>query len=248
MILDHVAQAADGLIECPPSIHAKLLSHRDLHTGDRVTVPDRLQEGVGETKVEQVLDRVLAEKVVDAEDRGLRKDGLSGAVEPPRRREIAPEGLLDDDPRVVGQAGSAELLDDRGEEKRWDGQVVRGTGGFAKGLLQRRERVGILVVPVHVPKPGQQVTERAPVVDATSTVGDAVLCEVAQLLEIPARMGHTDDGNIEHPSFGHRVQRGENLLARQIPGCAEEDQRIAAALRGRSSPHVTRSPRPVPKA
>ena len=46
-----------------------------------------------------------------------------------RRGEIATERLFDDDARAFGQAGGAEPLDDRGEERGRDGEVVRRTRG-----------------------------------------------------------------------------------------------------------------------
>jgi hypothetical protein len=50
-----------------------LLGQRDLDAGDVVPVPDPLEEGVGETEVEEVHDLLPAEEMVDAEDRGLRE-------------------------------------------------------------------------------------------------------------------------------------------------------------------------------
>jgi hypothetical protein len=38
---------------------------------DEVAVPDRLQEGIGEAEIEQVLNRFLAQIMIDAEDRFL---------------------------------------------------------------------------------------------------------------------------------------------------------------------------------
>ena len=49
------------------------LGHGDLHVVDRQVVPERLEQGVGEAQRDQVLHRLLAEVVVDAEDRGPRR-------------------------------------------------------------------------------------------------------------------------------------------------------------------------------
>ena len=74
MVLHDVANRADFVIEAPAALHAEALGHRDLHAGDVIAIPDRFEEGVGEPEIEQVLDRFLAEIMVDAEDGALGKD------------------------------------------------------------------------------------------------------------------------------------------------------------------------------
>jgi hypothetical protein len=90
--------------------------------------------------------------VVDAEDRRLGEDGVEHAVELLRRREVAAEGLLDDDPGVLGATRRPEVLDDDREQARRDRQVVRrfrGTGGLQL-LGERREGLALGVVAVDV--------------------------------------------------------------------------------------------------
>ena len=55
-------------------LHAELLGHRDLHVVDVAPVPDRLEDAVGEAEDQDVLDRLLAEVVVDAVDLVLAQD------------------------------------------------------------------------------------------------------------------------------------------------------------------------------
>ena len=52
-------------------------------------------------KVQNVLHRLLAEVVIDAENGGFRKYFVQRAIERLRAGEIAAEGLLDDDPGIV---------------------------------------------------------------------------------------------------------------------------------------------------
>ena len=80
-------------VEGPAALDAELLRHRDLHALDVLAVPDRLQERVGEAEVEQVLDRLLAEVMVDAEDRRLVEVAQQDAVEGLRRGEVVPNGF-----------------------------------------------------------------------------------------------------------------------------------------------------------
>ena len=44
------------------------LGHVDLHVIDEVAIPDRLEQAVGEAERQDVLRRLLAEEVIDAED------------------------------------------------------------------------------------------------------------------------------------------------------------------------------------
>ena len=108
---DHVAVGAGRLVEAGSRLEAEGLGHVDLHVVDVVAVPDRLEQPVGEPEGEDVLRRLLAEEVVDAEDlrlvEGLVEDGveLAGAVQ------VGAERLLHDDPGALDQVGLGEDLD-----------------------------------------------------------------------------------------------------------------------------------------
>ncbi len=65
MVDDHVAYRAYGIVEVATVLDAEALGHRDLHAGDVVAVPHRLEHGVGEAQVEELVDAHLAEEVVD---------------------------------------------------------------------------------------------------------------------------------------------------------------------------------------
>ena len=73
-IRDSIAQAAGRIVEGSSLLNAEPLSHRDLHAGHVVAIPDRLEKGIGEAEVENALDGLLAEEVVDSVDRVFRKD------------------------------------------------------------------------------------------------------------------------------------------------------------------------------
>ena len=69
MVLDHVPGRADPVVVPGPAADADVLGHRDLDVVHVAAVPDRLEQRVGEPQREDVLDRLLAQVVVDAEDR-----------------------------------------------------------------------------------------------------------------------------------------------------------------------------------
>ena len=65
MIDDHVTQRADRVVEMPAVLDAEALGHRDLDRRDVIAVPYGLEHRVREPQVEDLLQRHLAEEVVD---------------------------------------------------------------------------------------------------------------------------------------------------------------------------------------
>jgi hypothetical protein len=119
MALHHVAQGTGGVVEVPAAADSDGLADSDLHLLDRGGIPQRLEDRVGEAQGEQVLDRFLAEVVVDAEDVPL-VDGLGdGFVGAMGRCGVGADRLLDDDAGVaVGQSRLGERTADGAEEVR----------------------------------------------------------------------------------------------------------------------------------
>ncbi len=122
---DHVAERAGRLVERRPHLEAERLRHVDLDVVDEVAVPDRLEQAVGEAERQDVLRRLLAEEVVDAEDLLLAEHLVQARVELARRLEVGAERLLHDDPRPLDQAGLGELAHDGQRGLRRHAEVVQ---------------------------------------------------------------------------------------------------------------------------
>ena len=114
-----------GLVVVPASTaHAQRLRRGDLHVVDAVGVPQRLEEGVGESGHQQVLHALLAEVVVDPEDLVLLEHRTDGVVDLERRGQVAADRLLEDQSRARrDQPVLGEAFADRSEERRADGEV-----------------------------------------------------------------------------------------------------------------------------
>ena len=78
--------------------------------------PDRLEDGVGEAEVHDVLHRELPEEVVDSVEARLVDRRVQLGVQRPGRGEIVAERLLHDDAALLREALLREPGDDRPEE------------------------------------------------------------------------------------------------------------------------------------
>ena len=67
MVLDHVAERAGLVIIIAAALEPDRLRDGDLDMVDVRAVPQRLEQRIGEAQSEQVLDRFLAEIMVDPE-------------------------------------------------------------------------------------------------------------------------------------------------------------------------------------
>ena len=107
MVLDHVANRADGVIERAAIGNIEILSHRDLNLANVIAVPDRLKEGVGKAEEEDVLNRRLTKEMVDSKDPILREDTVQLSVELLGRSKVVAERLLNDDSALLSETNVA---------------------------------------------------------------------------------------------------------------------------------------------
>ena len=68
MVRHHVAQRAGRVVIIAAAADGQRLGDGDLHVVDMVAIPDRLEQAVGEAQHQNVLHRLLAEIMVDAEN------------------------------------------------------------------------------------------------------------------------------------------------------------------------------------
>ena len=134
MVLHHVAQRAGLLVERPAAFHAQRFRRRDLHVIDVVAIPDRLEDAVGEAEDQNVLHRLLAQVVIDAEDLVLVEDRVDLVIQFARRIEIVAERLLNHhaDARPclrLRHALRAKVLDDRRKVLRRGGEIEQAGQG-----------------------------------------------------------------------------------------------------------------------
>ena len=81
MVLEHVARGAAAVVIAAAGADAEFFGDGDLDVVDVATVPEGFEDRVGETQDEEILDGLLAEVVVDAEDLRLAEVAGGDGVE-----------------------------------------------------------------------------------------------------------------------------------------------------------------------
>ncbi len=242
----HVAQRADRVVEVAAILDPELLGHRDLDGLDVVAVPDRLEHRVGEAQEQQLDQAHLAQEVVDPVELRLVDVGVQLVGQRARRLQVVAERLLDDHPRVGGEAGLGQALDDLAEQERRDLQVEDRVLGAFDCVRHPAVGGGVAEVALDVGEPLGQPREHLRI-DLLSGALDALPRVVAQVLDRPVVDGHADDRAVQEPPPLEPVERPEGHHLRQIAGDAEHDEHVRRLLlvvtAGRGAPVRSRCTR-----
>ena len=240
MVLHHVAQRA-GLLVIPAALaHAQLLADRDLEVIDGFAVPEPLEDGVREPEHQDVLHRLLAQVMVDAED--LLLAGVAGQlpVQLARRFQIVAERLLDHHPLpavsavLLQQPGAMHLLHHlaelagRGGEIKEQVPAQRLAAESGELLLQRLISCGGAEIALAIKKVLRELLPD-PVVHR---LGARELVQRGPQLAAPGGIGllaprEADDakGRRHLLLLAEVVQGGDQLARRQVAARAEDDDR-----------------------
>jgi hypothetical protein len=144
VILHHVAQGAGPIVIAAAMFHAHFFGDGDGHVVHITPVPDRLEQRIGKAERQDVLHRLFAQIMVDAEDLGFLKTRGEGAVQRQRRIQVVPDRFLARRcARVpVGrQAGAREEGRDFAKQGGRRGHVENALG-FGAPLLFQAWRTG----------------------------------------------------------------------------------------------------------
>jgi hypothetical protein len=179
VVRNHVAQRAGLFVEPAAAFDAHRLGGRDLHVIDVVAVPDRLEEPVGKPQHHDVLDRLLAEEMIDAVDLPLVEHGANPRVERHRRRQVMTKRLFDDHVpplpgRLAGQPRGAEMINDRPEKAVGNGQVEEPVAAGAGRLVEAGEMLveaGIAAGIVEIALEIRHATDQPVPVDGIDAAG-----------------------------------------------------------------------------
>jgi hypothetical protein len=194
--------------------------HVDLDVVDEISVPDRLEQSIGETECENILRRFLAEEMVDSEDLVFVEHFVQSAVQRNRARKIGAERLFHDDAGPLDQAGLAEQAH-RGQGRiRRHAEVVE-PAAFAVedpfGLQYRcPERFGACGHRYEL----QAIRERSPVRVvhvAGRELGERFSSEVAEALGIEIIQRCADNSASGNKSRTRQMKHaGQQFAPRQV--------------------------------
>ena len=128
MVLHHVAHGAVFVIIGPAFANALRLRDGNLHVVDGEIVPQGFEQTVGEPQGDQVLHRLLAEIVIDAEYSIFVERGSDRVIDDTRTRQVFADGLFHRHPRMIArQSGSQQALANGAIEARRHRQIVERT-------------------------------------------------------------------------------------------------------------------------
>ncbi len=232
MVLDDIADGAGALVEPAPVAHSDGLGHGYLHVVHPRPVPHGFEDRRGETKGQEVLDRLLGQIMVYAEDLLLVEGHGDLCVQRPGTLLVPAEGLLDHQPgessgRAPTQPGRSQQPRDDAEQLRRSGQieqpVAAGTRNVVTLLQQFGQRLvgrGILVAAGHIPGLRKQ-----PLPALGSSRPSLVPPEPAELGVGHVRPSHPDQDELQGQAAFRRepAQRRQELAPREVAGCAEDD-------------------------
>ena len=216
-------------------LDAELLGHGDLDVVDVAAVPDGLEDGVAEAQRQDVLHRLFAQVVVDAEDLVLverrraawrrgpgRCRGRGRRASPPRcgRRSRRSPGTL--------QPCSARALGHVAEHRRDGGEVV--ARGSRRCRAWRRRRRGPSSAcrrwASRRTRPTRSGTGRRRFFHSGPASGTASRAAWRNWSSLHCGAGHPDHGEAvgEGLVLGQRGDGGQELARRQVARGAEDDQ------------------------
>ena len=159
VVLEDVPDRAGPLVVAGPALDPHRLGHGDLHVVDQLPVPERLEDPVREPECHEVLDGLLAEVVVDAEDLVLGEPAPDRGCQLASGREVVAEGLLDDHARpALPLAALPDLADHDRKRLRGDRQVVQSVAARAAGPVELVEHVADTVLARVVREVGRDIT------------------------------------------------------------------------------------------
>ena len=222
VVLNDVADRSDLVIELPAAGDAEFLRKRDLDAVHVVAVPNRLEKRVGKPKVEQVLHRLLAKIMINAEYRVFLKNLVQRDIQRPRGREVATERLFNDDTRILCASRAAQAFNDGRKHARRDREIVQRPLAALERDTHPLESIGISIVAIDVAQRADKLAGDL-FFDAFDGA-DGVPRMRLEIIKRPTGLGYPHERDIKLAPSTHRIERRQDLLVREVAARAEQNQ------------------------
>ena len=117
MVLHHVAQRADVVIEIDAVANTEVFGDCNLHMINIAAAPQRLKQGIAEAQCQEILDGFLAEVVINSENLVFGETLADLVINRPRRFVIAADRLLEHNSHLsIDQAIRFQTRGDRAKQ------------------------------------------------------------------------------------------------------------------------------------
>ena len=235
VVLHHVAHGAGAVVKTRAAAHAHGFSHRDLHALDVRAAPQRLKNGVAKAQHHQVLNRLFAQVMVDAEDLLFLEVPAHVVVDLAGGSQVVAQRLFQHHAgALVDQAGAVQVGANAHKQAGCGGQVVDAVRAALHGGGKGGEILCLGGVHADVVQPLQKAgpggfgkgfvfNEAAHLVLYERDKGGAVPALAAQ--RVDARGGRQVVVQVGH------VQRGQQLAHREVAHPAKDHQIERASRR-----------------
>src|SRR6185503_2344269 len=199
-----------------------------LDRGDVVAVPDRLEHGVREPQIDDLVDAHLPEVVVDPVELILADRLVQLVRERAGGLEVVTERLLNDDARVRRQARGREPLHDSAEEEGWDLEVEDREGGAFDRLCDPSVRRVVPEVPGDVREPRRKALEHL-LVQFLAGADDRLPRALDELVDRPIVDCDAENRAVQKPALLEPVEGMERHDLRQVACDAEDHETVGPA-------------------
>ena len=223
MILHHIPQCARLLEVTAAAFDANALRHRNLHIIHVVAVPNRLENPVGESKDQDILNGLFAQVVIDAIDLVLFEDRQYMVIELVGACQITAKRFFNNDARPVARLGRfdqvrrAQERDDRFVDRRRRRKIEEPVAANVPLLFQPLDPVSQTLESLDIVVLAGNVKEaRRECFPGSMLELDFGVCHHActgaqtelRICQLRARETQYDEIRLEQPLLGEFVKRG----------------------------------------
>ena len=189
-----------------------------------LAAPTRLDKRIGEAKIHEIQDRLLAKVVVDAENGRLGKIAMERAIQLLGGSEVAAERLFHNDTGIARAIGSGQSRGNHLEHARRNRQVMQRAPGGAQRRSQLGKSRGVSIVAVNVLQERGKLRECRRV--ERTVRRDALFGPRLELFQAPTRLGDPDHRHVEDARGGPSLAAPGRFLKCQIAARAKKNKRI----------------------